>query len=268
MAFHSARADWRFSAETGALYDSNLSNSDIASEEENDGAWRSAARIGNGFQLSRDLRLDLGADLRSAVWEEFDAFDEIGAGASVGLRYRFGLGRQAPWLLLENRIGYDRFRETFRSSWDEVLRLRGGLALSERVALEAGYTFENVAAPGDFFDRQSNGADGRLIVDLTSALQIGLGYSYRNGEVISYSPILRPDIFQLASEKRQVATFGTNPFYTAYRLRADTHAISIFAGYTLTKYSSIQVSYEYAVTSHESLQYNNHLVEAKIAFAY
>lgn len=268
LTLHSVRADWRVGAETGALYNNNLSNSDLASEEEQDWAWKSAAHVGNGFQLSRDLRLDLDADLRSSLWDNFSGFDEIGGGASVSLRYRFGLGRQAPWLLLDDRIGYDRFRDTFRSSWDELLQLRGGLALTERVALQAGYTFENVATPGDFFDRQSHGADGRVIVDVTSSLQIGLGYSYRNGDVFSYSPVLRPDIRQIASARRLVPTFGSDPFYTAYRLRGETHAVSVFAGYTLTKYLSAQVSYEYAVTSHDPLEYNNHLLEAKIAFAY
>jgi hypothetical protein len=268
IALHSAEGDWRVTAETGATYDSNLSNSDRASEEENDWAWRSVARIENGFQLSRDLRLDLGADLRGWLWNEFDGFDEIGTGASVALRYRFGLGRQAPWLLLNNRIGYDQFREDFRSGWDELLQLRGGLAVSERVALEAGYTFENVAVAGRFFDRQSNSVDVRGIIDATSALQIGIGYSYRYGDVISYSPVLRPDIFQIASARKVVPTFGSDPFYTAYKLRGDTHAVSVFAGYALTKYLSIQVSYEYAATSHDSLHYHNHFVETMIAFAY
>ena len=36
--------------------------------------------------------------------------------------------------------------ETARSSWDESLRLRGGIAVSDRIALEAGYRFENNAA--------------------------------------------------------------------------------------------------------------------------
>ncbi len=44
-----ARADWRLDAETGSLYDSNLSNSDRAADEKDDWAWRSDARIGNGF---------------------------------------------------------------------------------------------------------------------------------------------------------------------------------------------------------------------------
>ena len=230
-----AQAEWRFDAETGGFYDSNLSNSDRASDEEYDWAWKTDLRIGNGFQLSRDLRLNVAADLHSAVWDHYDAFNEIGAGASAGLRYRFGLGRQAPWILLEERIGYDRFHDTVRSGWDESLRLRGGIALSERIALEAGYIFGNFAAPDNFYDLQGNTGVARIIVDLTSSLQVVLGYSYREGNVISYAVPPRPDIFRLTSESRPVTTFGTNPLYIAYRLRGQTHAVSVSAGYALTQ---------------------------------
>jgi hypothetical protein len=268
MTFNFARAEWRFDAETGLFYDSNLSNSDRASDKENDWAWKTNLRLGNGFQLSRDLRLNIAADWRGHLWDQYGAFNEIGAGASAGLRYRFGLGRQAPWILLEERIGYDRFHETVRSGWDESLRLRGGVAISERIALEAGYQFGNFAASDDFFDEQGHTANARVIVDLTSSLQVVLGYTYRDGDVISYAVPPRPDLFQLADEFRPVTTFGTDPLYTAYRLRGQTHAVSISAGYALTKYLSVQVSYEYAATSHDPLQYENHLVEATVAFAY
>jgi hypothetical protein len=268
MTLNFARAEWRLDAETGGFYDSNLSNSDRASDEKDDWAWKTDVRVGNGFQLSRDLRLNLAADLRGQLWDQYDAFNEIGAGASAGLRYRFGFGRQAPWILLEERIRYDRFHETVRSGWDESLRLRGGIAISERIALEAGYIFGNFAAPDDFFDEQGHTANARVIVDLTSSLQIAIGYTYREGNVISYAVPPRPDILLLTSEARRVTTFGTNPLYIAYRLRGQTNAVSVSAGYALTRYLSVQLAYEYAVTSHDPLQYENHLVEAKVAFAY
>ncbi len=206
--------------------------------------------------------------MRGHLWDQYNAFNEIGAGASASLRYRFGLGPQAPWILLEERIGYDRFQETVRSGWGESLRLRGGIAISERIALEAGYIFGNFAAPDDFFDEQGHAANARVIIDLTSSLQVVLGYTYRAGNVISYAVPPRPDILMLTSELRPVTTFGTNPLYTAYRLRGQTNAVSVSAEYALTRYLSVQLAYEYAVTSHDPLQYENHLVEAKVAFAY
>src|SRR5436190_305022 len=170
-----AQADWRFDAETGSVYDSNLSNSDRSTDEKDDWAWKTDVRAGNGFQLSRDLRLSLVGDLHGEVWDRFDAFNKIGGGALAALRYRFGLGRMAPWVSLENGTSYDRFKETERSGWDESCRLVGGMAVSDRIALEAGYSFANFAAADDFWDEQSHHANVRAIVDLISALQVAVG---------------------------------------------------------------------------------------------
>src|SRR5436189_2360339 len=131
-----ARAEWRFEGETGAVYDSNLSNSDRAADVRDDWAWRSDISAGNAVQLTRDLRLSLGADARGEVWDRFDAFNTIGAGTSAGLRYRFGLGRRAPWILLEDRLGYDWLHDSAQSGSDNVTNLRAGIALSDRIALE------------------------------------------------------------------------------------------------------------------------------------
>jgi hypothetical protein len=263
-----ARADWRFDAETGVLYNSNLSNSDRESDEEDDFAWKTHVSATQGWQLTRDLRATVSADLRGQVMDHYDAFNEIGVGLNGNLRYRFGLGRKAPWILLQERFGYDRFHETERSGWDETFSFRGGLALSERIAVEAGYTFDNVAVPDNFFDVQSHTVDVRVVADLTSSLRVALGYSYREGDVISYAIPPRPDIAPIAVEREDVSTFGTDPRYTAYRFPGRTNAISVSIAYALTKYASAQLTYEYAVTSRDPLQYENHLVEAKVAFAY
>jgi hypothetical protein len=268
MILGSVRADWRFDAETGVLYDSNLSNSDRASDEKDDWAWKSDVRIGNGFQLSRDLRLNVAADLEGQVWDRFHDFDEIGAGASAGLRYRFGLGSQAPWVLVEDRLAHNFIRDSAQSGLAERFDIRGGTAITRRLAVEAGYTLDNFAAPDRFYDRQGNGADVRFTFDATSSLQIRLGYAFRYGDVISYAVPPRPDIVRLSSEHRSDEAFGTNPLYTQYHLEASSNRVSVSAAYALAKYLSVQVGYEYVATQHGRLQYENHLVEAKVAFSY
>ena len=263
-----AAADWHFEAESGAFYDSNLSNSDRSSDVEDDWAWRSNLRVADGFQLSRDLRLTLAADLHSSFWNHYTGFNEIGGDGVASLRYRFGLGRQAPWILLEGWVGYDGFRESARSGWDESLHLRGGVAITERIALEGGYTLRNFAARDAFFDLQGHRGDVRLVFDLTSSLQVALGYSYRDGDIIAYAVPPRPDLVLLAPDRRPVETFGTYPRYTAYPLRAQTHALSVSAAYLISRHFSIQLAYEYATTSHDPLQYENHFIEAKAGFSY
>jgi len=262
-----ARAEWRIEAETGVIYNSNLSNSDRSADVRDDWAWRSDISAGNSLQLTRDLRLNLGADLRGEVWDRFGAFNTIGQGASAGLRYRFGLGRQAPWVLLEDRFGYDRFQDTAQSGYDNVLNFQAGIALSDRIALEGGYAFESFVAPNDFYDRQVHRGNARMVFDVTSSLQVTAGYAYREGDVISYAVPPRPDIARFSVEREDQDQFG-QPLRTAYKLLGRTNAVSFSVAYQLMKYASVQLGYEYAITTHDPLQYENHLVEANIAVAY
>jgi hypothetical protein len=262
-----ARAEWRFAGQTGVVYNSNLSNSDRSADVRDDWAWNSDISAGNALQLTRDLRMNFGADLRGELWDRFGAFNTIGPGASAGLRYRFGLGRQAPWVLLEDRLGYDWFQDTPQSGCDNVFNFQAGIALSDRIALEGGYAFESFVAPNDFYDRQLHRANASIVFDVTSSLQVTAGYIYREGDVISYAVPPRPDIARFSIERENEDEFG-QPLRTAYKLLGRTHALSFSAAYQLTKYASVQLGYEYAVTTHDPLQYENHLVEANIAVAY
>ena len=262
-----ARAEWRFEAETGVIYDSNLSNSDRSADVRDDWAWKSDVSVNNGLQLTHDLRLNLGADVRGELWDRFGAFNTIGAGASAALRYRFGLGRQAPWIMLDDRFGYDRFQDTAQSGYDNVVNVRGGVALTDRIALEGGYAFESFVAPNDFYDRQLHRGNALVIFDVTSSLQLIAGYTYREGDVISYAVPPRPDIARIAVIRAGEDEFGL-PLRNAYKFLGRTHAFSFSAAYQLTKYASVQLAYEYAITTHDPLQYENHIVEAKIAVAY
>jgi hypothetical protein len=267
LAAGTVEAEWGFNAETGIVYDSNLSNSDRSADVRDDWGWRSDVSVNNGLQLTRDLRLNLGADVRGDVWDRFDAFNTVGVGGTASLRYRFGLGRQAPWVLLEDRFGYDRFHDTSQSGNDNEVNLLGGVALNERIALEGGYAFESFIAPDDFYDRQLHRADARMIFDVTSSLQLALGYAYREGDVISYAVPPRPDIARFAIKRENEDEFG-QPLRTAYKFLGRTHALSFSAAYQLTKRASVQLEYEYSITMHDPLEYEKHLVEFKIAVAY
>ena len=267
IMMNAARADWRIDFETGALYDSNLSNSDRAREEEADFSWQSDLQFGQGFQLSRDLRLNLAAQVHGQVWSQYDAFNNVRPGAAAGLRYRFGLGRMAPWVLLEDRVGYAVFHEDERSGLDNRLNVRAGLAITERLAVEVAYTFDVFDGKDSFWDLSGHTGSIRITFDATSSLQLALGFSHREGEVFSYALPPRPDIVALAAESKPVGSFDRPP-YTAYRVDGSTNAFSASAGYILSRNISVQVNYEFRHTASGSLKYENHLVEARIVFAY
>src|SRR5882724_1676557 len=122
-----ARAEWGFEGETGVVYDSNLSNSDRSADVRDDWAWRSDISAGNRLQLTRDLRLNLVADLPGEVWDRFGAFNTIGPGASAGLRYRFGLGCQAPWVFDLLVALFDQLFEDAGTGAEAGFNLRHGM---------------------------------------------------------------------------------------------------------------------------------------------
>ena len=267
QAVNVARADWRLDLETAALYDSNLSNSDRADDAKDDFAWQSDFQIGNGLQLTRDLRVSFAAELREQVWARFDAFNNLAPGGTVALRYRFGLGRLAPWVLVEDRLAYAFFKEDTRSGLDNGFRVKGGFGITDRVALEATYTFDDFDAEESFWNRSGHSGAIRVTFDATASLQVAVGYSYRYGEVFSYALPPRPDIVAIAAETDSVSSFG-NPPYTAYRLRAATQGFSASVGYALGKFVAVQVNYEFRYTSRDPHLYENHLVEGKVSFSY
>ena len=145
--------------------------------------------------------------------------------------------------------------------------LRAGVALTERIALEGGYAFESFVAPNDFYDRQLHRAEARVVFDVTSSLQLALGYTYQEGDVISYAVPPRPDIARFSIERENEDEFG-QPLRTAYKFIGRTHALSFSAAYQLTKRASVQLGYEYSITTHDPLEYEKHFVEVKIAVAY
>src|SRR6478672_7473663 len=106
-------AEWGFEAETGFVYDSNLSNSDRSADVRDDWAWRSDVSVNNGLQLTRDLRLNLGADLRSDVWDRFDSFNTVGVGASAGAVRRRG----SCWRTGSATTAFTTLRKAAMTTW-------------------------------------------------------------------------------------------------------------------------------------------------------
>src|SRR5205085_219098 len=182
-----------------------------------------------------------------------------------GLRYRFGLGPQAPWVLVEDNVSYAFLRKDERSGLDNRLRVRTGVTITSWLAAEASYAFDHFAAKDEFWDLEGHSGAIRLIFAATSSLQFAIGYAYRNGQVISYARPPRPDIVALTSQREPVGSFGF-PFYTAYHLRGATNEFSASASYTVTRYFSLQVTYDFRDTTDGPLQYVNHIIEAKVVF--
>ena len=260
------RAKWIFDIRSGVLYDSNVSRSDRSGDVEEGLAWRTFVAAGQQFQLTDDLRLGLFAETEARVWQTYDGLDSVAPAFAPNLRYRFGLGKNAPWLRLETKVGYADFAEARRSGWDARAGVRGGFSLSDRLALEAGYLFSDFAARDTVFCLQAHALSVRGSLELTSSTRLALGYEYRYGDVNSHAVPPRPEIVAIADALIPVNTF--DELRTAYRFEASTHSGSVALSQALGSFAAVQARYVFEYTTHDPVQYTNHVAELAIAFSF
>jgi len=145
------------------------------------------------------------------------------------------------------RLGYDWFQDTPQSGCDNVLNFQAGIALSDRIALECGYAFESFVAPNEFLRSAASSRQCAHGLRCHLVPPGHRGLCYREGDVISYACSTAARYCPVLDRTRSPGRVR-QPLRTAYKLLARTHALSFSAAYQLTKYASVQLGYEYAVT--------------------
>nr|MDQ6913101.1 hypothetical protein [Verrucomicrobiota bacterium] len=160
---------------------------------------------GQGFQLNDDLRLSIFAEMDSEVWRTYVGLTNTRPGLSTNLRYRFGLGKDAPWIRLESKLDYVDFNEARRSGWDVRPGLRGGVSLTERVRLEAAYEYEHFDARDVVFQHDGHTVAFHGKIDLTASTRLVIGYTYRHGDVTSAATPPRLRRVPTSSKSQQIS---------------------------------------------------------------
>ena len=259
----SATADWIRDFRGEISYVDNLSNSDREAEQRGDFAFAGQAHFGRfGSNFSDDLRLTVTADLDARAFARYEDFNRVLLGSSASLRYRFGLGAMAPFVRIDGSGGYANFEQNLQDGRRYHAGITIGKRLTERLAIDASYFFENIGGQIRLFDQRSHTLALTASFDLTETTQLTAAYEFRDGEVISYAIPERPDIVALANAHREVNTFGR--IYEAYNLDAITHTFAFGISQALTQSVSANVRYEWQGTSRDQLSYNSNILRVSI----
>ncbi len=261
-----ARDDWIFDIRSGVLYDSNVSHSDRATDRKDDVAWRTVLSAGQGFQLTDDLRLGIFGQVEGQLWGTYSGLNNIRPGVETNLRYRFGLGKNAPWIRLETKLSYADFSDEGRSGWDFRPGLSGGVGLTDRFRVDATYGYDRFAAREAVWEHQGHSVSVHGRIELTLSIQMVVGYGYRYGDVNSAAIPPRPDIVAIADVRERTETFDKP--YVAYRFPASTQIGAIAVSQALSSFAAIQASYEFQYTTHHPLHYINHVAELALAISF
>jgi len=257
-------ADWIREFRAEGLYNSNVSRSNRAEDRLDDFAFGASVRFGKFTHLdSADkLRLTFTLDVDSQAFAEFDDFNNVSAGATASLRYRFGLGAAAPFLRVEGTVRWADFNDELQDGVRSQLEVVAGKRVLDRLELQAGYVFDNTDTRTPLYDQQGHGFFVRAAFDLTSSTQLTAEYSFRRGEVVSYNVPPRPDLIALANTRLEVDIFGTP--YVAYNLNATTQRGAFGIHQAITRNVGVSFRYELQSTTRSQIDYTSHVFLAAI----
>ena len=264
VAAADANADWVREFRAEGLYNSNVSRSNREEDRLDDFAFGASVRFGKftHFDSADRLRFTFTLDLDSQAFAEFDDFNNISAGATGSLRYRFGVGASAPFIRVEGGLRWTDFNDELQDGVRSELAVVVGKRIFERLELQAGYVFDHTQTRTSLYDQQGDGFFVRAAFDLTSSTQLTAEYSFRDGEVVSYNVPPRPDLVALANTRLDVNNFGTP--YVAYNLDATTQRGAFGIHQAITRNVGVSVRYELQSTTRDQIDYTSHVFLAAV----
>ena len=255
-----------FSAELGGRYESNASNSNLASDRLADGFFTAHLNAGTSGVWGRDWRWHAYLAGEGEQAFRFTGLSQIEGGVRLGVDKKFGLGWNAPRLQLD-------FYTAYRGSGQDGA---SGARLSpsvgfvwqfvERGGVSLRYLPQWFFAEGAVF--YSGGQEGRVAgwFDVFPATRLFLDYSVRYGDVVSYATPPRPDLAAIAEVKESTNVFGAERM--VYRFDAWTQGVRAGFEQNLTSWMKLRMAYRFEFTHRGSLNYANQIGEIGLRFKF
>lgn len=254
------------SAEIGGRFESNVSNSNLPSDQLSDGFFTARVDAGTSGVWGRDWRwhAQLAGEGEQAF--RFTELSQIEGGIRLGVDRKFGLGWMAPRLQLNLYTAYRGAGQPGASG----ARLAPSLGLVwqfvERGGLSVRYVPQWFFAQGAVF--YSGAQEGRVSgwFDVVPGTRLLLDYSIRYGDVVSYATPPRPDLVAIAEVKEATDVFGAERM--VYRFDAWTQSVRAGIEQDLTTWMKLRLAYRFEITQRGSLDYANHIAEIGLRFKF
>jgi hypothetical protein len=259
-----AHAEWIVDAEGGIVYEDNLTRATRQADRRSDIALAPALSLGHYFQLTDAMSLLAVADFKGSLYPRFEGLSNLSSTVTLGVKHKLGLGAFAPWLRVSATAGALDYGDNVRDSSVVGAAVQVGQRFSERIDLQAGYTYETLNARNGVFDQDSHTFGLKGNVALTGAVQLTLGYSARLGDLVVHKapvPGAAP-----APHSRLVNTFDTP--LVALRIDATTHIFAAAVSYALTPRAALNVGYEYQISIGPLFSYPNNLGRASFDYSF
>lgn len=249
-----AHSEWGLDATAGLTYDDNLSNSLEADDRKADTA--AVIDVSGGLHQQLDASTGLGLSLlaSSETYDRYTGLSDVGLGARVQLRTKFGLGAEAPWVAVAAQGMYRNFHYDYLDGWRYEAGVTLGKQLGERWALRASVRYDATVTdqappplipdlPGSPYDVYGWNLGVQATFLLTDADLLSFSFNRRTGTVTTVSP---PDdeILEYADRAALNTVFGGPE--VAYRIHATTATTNLTWSHSLGRRAAVNLAYTYS----------------------
>jgi hypothetical protein len=271
-----AAAAWIVDAETGLVYEDNLSFASMGRDIKGAAALTTSVAAGAAAYLTDRDVVSLTGDFFGDLHEQYSGLDHVSLGVTAAYRRKFGLGPAVPWARVSATGARLQYREDVRDGWYYRVGASVGTRVGDRWELSAGYVFDGRTAdherlvttrlPADVFDQQAHTLWARADWQATTRLSLFGGYALRLGDVASTTQ-RNAEIFAASSAVVADPAFGSNTF--AYKIDATTHALSVGLSVALGARWSVNVGYEHQIGLGDGgIDYHNNVVRGTVLYRY
>ncbi len=104
-----AHAEWFTEADIRAVYDDNVNLAANKQNRKSDASLQSSASFGHYSQLADSTGLAVSAEAKYIDFARFGGLDNLEAGLTASIKYKWGLGSYAPWIRVFGSANVRRF---------------------------------------------------------------------------------------------------------------------------------------------------------------
>ncbi|GMR18317.1 MAG: hypothetical protein BMS9Abin33_0724 [Gammaproteobacteria bacterium] len=273
--------EWIADAELGVQRNNNISQSFFESDKKSDSVFLPSVALGRYYQLMDTTRLSLTANSWVRTHKTYDRLNSITSGITVGVRHKFGIGPEVPWIRADAYAGYRDVRDDVRDGMQYTMSLRMGKRFTPRLDGSLGYvyslrdggngepTMKNAmfGISTEVFDQENQTLLLETNFLITRDVLLTAGYSYLYGDFDSFCSAANFDAVWAVEDVKAVAVDNVFDGFV-YRIRGTRTISSLNLSYALSGHASLNLGYLYQSVKGDVLGYNSSIAQTTFMYRY
>lgn len=261
----------------------NLNLSAFAEEEVDDELFQISAAFGRYYQFDGNTRMHIAANLESAHYNDVDGLDNTSGGLSVGLRHKFGVGLEVPYMQINLAYRDRNFDDDVRDREEYEISVELGKNFSERFSLAGRFavisadTDPGPVVPLDVFFGIPNIPSDPFEHDFWTA-SVFADYVISNDWLASFEYTRRDGDFDsacsvnldkvVAAERVSAITFQDSFPGCAYQVDGTANIFSVSVGYAISAHSGLNLGVSFYEGDADVLDYSSNSFQFSYNYRY